>query len=70
MILNDHQSSFFKQYRPKNPTQGGAQKLTADALGFGRNQIKVFREKTQELMNLFLEKYAPTKKSNGLWCRN
>ena len=53
---------FFKQYRPKNPTQGGAQKLTADALGFGRNQVKVFREKTQELMNLFLEKYAPTKK--------
>ncbi|MFN3898726.1 MAG: plasmid mobilization protein, partial [Acinetobacter junii] len=47
---------FFKQYRPKNPTQGGAQKLTADALGFGRNQVKVFREKTQELMNLFLEK--------------
>lgn len=53
---------FFKQYRPKNPTQGGAQKLTADALGFGRNQVNVFREKTQELMNLFLEKYAPTKK--------
>lgn len=53
---------FFKQYRPKNPTQGGAQKLTADALGFGKKQVKLFREKAEEIINLSLEKYAPTKK--------
>lgn len=52
---------FFKQYRPKNPTRGGAQKLTADALGFGKNQVKVFREKTEEIINLYLDKYAPIK---------
>jgi hypothetical protein len=52
---------FFKQYRPKNPTKGGAQKLTADALGFGRDQVKAFREKTEQLINQALEMHAPMK---------
>ena len=52
---------FFKQYRPKNPTKGGAQKLTADALGFGRDQVKAFREKTEQLINQALERHAPMK---------
>jgi len=52
---------FFKQYRPKNPTRGGAQKLTADALGFGKNQIKIYRQKTEEIINECLIQYAPMK---------
>lgn len=52
---------FFKQYRPKNPTKGGAQKLTADALGLGREQINHHRQVVENLINESLVKYAPTK---------
>ncbi|OTG75647.1 hypothetical protein B9T33_16295 [Acinetobacter sp. ANC 5054] len=52
---------FFKQYRPKNPTKGGAQKLTADVLGLGREQINYHRQIAENLINESLLKYAPTK---------
>lgn len=52
---------FFKQYRPKNPTKGGAQKLTADALGLGREQINHHRQIAENLINDSLMRYAPTK---------
>lgn len=52
---------FFKQYRPKNPTKGGAKKLTADALGLGREQINYHRQIAENLINESLVKYAPTK---------
>lgn len=52
---------FFKQYRPKNPTKGGAEKLTADALGLGRDQIAYHRQVAEKLINESLVKYAPTK---------
>ncbi len=52
---------FFRQYRPKNPERGGAQKITADVLGLGKDQIKKYRELTEKLINGTLEKYAPMK---------
>ena len=52
---------FFEQYRPKNPERGGAQKITADVLGLGQNQIRHYRELTEQLINESLEKYAPMK---------
>ena len=52
---------FFKFYNPKNPQKGGAQKLTADVLGFGKSQLTLFRQKTEELINDSLQRYAPTK---------
>ena len=52
---------FFNQYRPKNPAQGGAQKITADVLKMGRQQILIYRQLTEKLINESLEKYAPTK---------
>ncbi len=54
-------TQFFKQYRPKNPTQGGSPKLTANALGQGKNQVNVFRALTEKTMNAYLKRYAPTK---------
>ena len=59
---------FFKQYRPKNPQQGGAQKMTANALGQGKNQVVIFRQTTEQLLNDCLQKYAPQKNImlNGL----
>ena len=53
---------FFSQYRPKNPTKGGAPKLTANALGYGKNQIQAYREITETLINQHLQQFAPTKK--------
>jgi hypothetical protein len=53
---------FFSQYRPKNPTKGGAPKLTANALGYGKNQIQAYREVTESLINQHLKQFAPTKK--------
>lgn len=53
---------FFKQYRPKNPTKGGAPKMTANALGYGKNQIQAYREITESVINHHLDAYAPTKK--------
>ena len=53
---------FFKRYDAENPEKGGAKKLTADELGLKRNQVQLFREKTEELINYSLRQYAPTKK--------
>lgn len=63
-ILDDFERPpelFFRQYRPKNPERGGAQKITADVLGLGKDQIKKYRELTEKLINGTLEKYAPMK---------
>jgi hypothetical protein len=52
---------FFKRYNPKEPHKGGAQKLTADVLGMGKAQLQLYRQKTEELINESLMRYAPTK---------
>ena len=52
---------FFKRYNPKEPQKGGAQKLTADVLGMGKAQLQLYRQKTEELINDSLQRYAPTK---------
>lgn len=52
---------FFNQYRPKNPERGGAQKITEDLLGQGRQQIMIYRRLTEKIINESLEKYAPSK---------
>ena len=52
---------FFKQYRPKNPKAGGAPKITANALGQGKNQLKTFRLITEHIINNSLQQHAPTK---------
>lgn len=54
-------AQFFKQYRPKNPKTGGAPKITANALGQGKNQINTFRQLTENTINDYLQRYAPTK---------
>ncbi|MDV8156639.1 MobA/MobL family protein [Acinetobacter bereziniae] len=63
MMDNIERSSeqFFKQHRSKNPDKGGALKITADVLGFGRNILFHYRTKTEKIINEFLEKYAPKK---------
>lgn len=52
---------FFKRYNPKDSQKGGAQKLTADVLGMGKAQLQLYRQKTEELINDSLMRYAPTK---------
>lgn len=52
---------FFKRYNAQDPQKGGAQKLTADVLGMGKAQLQLYREKTEELINESLERYAPMK---------
>lgn len=52
---------FFKRYNLKQPEKGGAQKLTADVLGLGKGQLQLYREKTEQLINYSLERYASTK---------
>ena len=52
---------FFKRYNPEQPEKGGAQKLTADVLGMGKAQLQLYRQKTEELINDSLQRYAPTK---------
>lgn len=52
---------FFKRYNPMDPQKGGAQKLTADVLGMGKAQLQLYRQKTEELINESLMRYAPTK---------
>ena len=52
---------FFKRYNPEQPEKGGAQKLTADVLGMGKEQLQLYRQKTEELINDSLQRYAPTK---------
>lgn len=56
------EKQFFKRYDAKTPEKGGAKKLTADELGLKRNQVQLFREKTEELINHSLRQYAPTKR--------
>lgn len=55
---------FFQQYRPKNPEKGGAKKMTADALGMGQNQILIYRQLVEEVINSYLAEHAPTKTVN------
>ncbi|WP_425919451.1 MobA/MobL family protein [Acinetobacter sp. TSRC1-2] len=52
---------FFKRYNAQDPQKGGAQKLTADVLGMGKAQLQLYRQKTEELINDSLERYAPMK---------
>lgn len=52
---------FFKRYNPKDPQKGGAQKLTADVLGTGKAQLQLYRQKTEDLINESLMRYAPMK---------
>lgn len=52
---------FFKRYNAKQPEKGGAQKLTADVLGFGQSQLRLYRQKTEELINDSLQRHTPTK---------
>ena len=52
---------FFQRNCPKNPERGGAKKLTADVLGLGRHQINHYRKITENVINKYLEKYAPVK---------
>ena len=52
---------FFKRYNPKDPQKGGAQKLTADVLGMGKAQLQLYRQKTEDLINDSLMRYAATK---------
>lgn len=59
--INRTAEQFFKRYNPKQPEKGGAQKLTADVLGFGKGQFQHYRETTEQLINQSLERYAPTK---------
>lgn len=59
--INRSAEQFFKRYNPKDPQKGGAQKLTADVLGMGKAQLQLYRQKTEELINDSLMRYAPMK---------
>lgn len=52
---------FFKRYNEKKPEQGGAKKITADERGLGKKIIPKMRLDTEQILNTYLEKYAPTK---------
>jgi hypothetical protein len=52
---------FFKRHNAQGPQKGGAQKLTADVLGMGKAQLQLYRQKTEELINNSVQRYAPTK---------
>lgn len=52
---------FFKRYNEKKPEQGGAKKITADERGLGKKIIPQMRLDTENILNSYLEKYAPTK---------
>lgn len=52
---------YFQRHCPKNPERGGAKKLTADVLGLGRHQINHYRKITENVLNEYLEQYAPVK---------
>jgi hypothetical protein len=54
-------AQFFKRYNSKDPQKGGAQKLTADVLGMGKAQMQLYRQKTENLINDSLMRYAPMK---------
>ena len=52
---------YFQRHCPKNPERGGAKKLTADVIGLGRHQINHYRKITENVINKYLEQYAPVK---------
>lgn len=52
---------FFSRYNEKNPKQGGAKKITADERGLGKKIIPKMRQETENIINEYLEKYAPIK---------
>lgn len=57
-----HPKQFFARYNSKNPERGGVRKLSADVLGFGKNQVDHIRKTTETLINDYLSQHAPTKK--------
>lgn len=57
-----HPKQFFSRCNADNPERGGVRKLTADALGFGKNHVDHIRKTTETLINDYLSEHAPTKK--------
>jgi hypothetical protein len=52
---------FFKRYNDKHPERGGAQKITADVRGEGKDLVNLIRASSEVLINESLEQHAPTK---------
>ena len=52
---------FFKRYNDKHPENGGAQKITADVRGEGKDLVNLIRASSEVLINESLEQHAPTK---------
>ena len=52
---------FFKRYNDKHPENGGAQKITADVRGEGKDLVNLIRASGEVLINESLEQHAPTK---------
>lgn len=52
---------FFKRYNDKDPAKGGAQKITADVRGEGKDLVNLIRASGEVLINESLEQHAPTK---------
>lgn len=52
---------FFKRYNDKHPEQGGAQKITADVRGEGKDLINLIRASSEVLINESTQEHAPTK---------
>lgn len=52
---------FFKRYNDKHPERGGAQKITADVRGEGKDLVNLIRATGEVLINESLEQHAPTK---------
>ena len=52
---------FFKRYNDKDPTEGGARKITADVRGEGKDLINLIRASSEVLINESTQEHAPTK---------
>lgn len=52
---------FFKRYNDKHPERGGAQKITADVRGEGKDLINLIRASSEVLINELTQEHAPTK---------
>ena len=52
---------FFKRYNDKHPERGGAQKITADVRGEGKDLINLIRASSEVLINESTQEHAPTK---------
>ena len=51
---------FFSQYRPKNPAKGGAPKLTANALGYGKTKYRHIEKSLKPLsINTYSSLHRP-----------